>query len=386
MSNRTSQTPSQPAALHVIDSLDLGGAQTVLLNLAKAWPREKFPLEVAAMHGEGVFARAFRDAGIPVHSLSPHKFFPIYLWNLLRLLKKKKFTVLHCHLFGSNWIAKPLGAMCRVPLIVSHDHCNDQLRHTKKVALLIDRLTNHFSDVVIGVSASTCDFLAKHEHVAPEKLHLVYNGVDTEEFQPAAPAARAAARKRLGITENEFLIGGVGRLVQQKNFARWLRVIAQVRQSQPHVRGLIAGTGPQEASLRSLAAKLGLGDAVHFAGFVSNRNELYAAMDTLLITSDYEGLPMNVLEAMASGVPVAGSRVDGLAEILEDGKDAILSSTESEESFVQGIHNLVINKEFRDGLAAESSRKLQKSFSAQVMVRKILELYSTKLPAIENRG
>jgi glycosyltransferase involved in cell wall biosynthesis len=378
MQGKSAPLQARPRVLHVIDSLDLGGAQTVLLNLAKAWPRADFPLEVAAMHGEGVFAQAFRNAGIPVHSLSPHKFCPLYIWRLLRLLGKKEFTVLHCHLFGSNWIAKPLGAFCRVPLIVSHDHCNDQLRHTKKAALLIDRITNYFSDLVIGVSKSTCAFLAKYEQIGPHRLHLIHNGVDTDEFKPPTVEARAAARQRLGIRETEFLVGGVGRLVPQKNFARWLRVLDRVRKSYPQVRGLIAGTGPREMELRTLASELGLDDVVHFAGFVTDRAGLYAALDALLITSDYEGLPMNVLEAMASGIPVVGSRVDGLAEILDHEIDAFLAGVENETDFVEGLARITCDEKYREELSAAGLVKVRSSFSARTMASRILKLYSKK--------
>lgn len=359
----------------MIDSMDLGGAQTVLLNLARAWPREIFPLEVAAMHGRGVFARAFEEEGIPFHSLSSHKYLPFYLWRLPHFLASGRFAVVHCHLFGSNWIAKPISAAFRIPLIVSHDHCNDLLRHEKWAALCIDRATNRLSDSVIAVSASTRQFLLTHEQLPEEKVHLVHNGVDTGEFRPASAGQRSAARREFGLPEDAFVVGGVGRMVPQKNFARWLRTFAAARSTNPSLRGILAGSGPQLEELRALARSLNLGDSVKFSGFVENRTGLLHAMDCLLVTSDFEGLPMNVLEAMAAGVPVIGSRVDGLAEILEHGQDALLAGIDQESEFVDALNGLIASPQRRTKLSHNALLKIETRFSARAMVDKILHLY-----------
>ena len=96
--------------LHVIDSLDLGGAQTVLVNLARFRDRTKYEVSVATMHGRGVFAEALTAEGVEVIPLSAGKLPPAYLWSLPCLLRSKKYDILHAHLFGANWIAKPLAA------------------------------------------------------------------------------------------------------------------------------------------------------------------------------------------------------------------------------------------------------------------------------------
>src|SRR5688572_26818923 len=111
--------------LHIIDSLDQGGGQVVLRNLVKHADRERFDVSVATMHGRGVCWDVLESLGVKVHSLSPKKWLPLYVPNLLRLLSREKVDVVHCHLFGSNWIAKPLAALAGVRVIINHDHCND---------------------------------------------------------------------------------------------------------------------------------------------------------------------------------------------------------------------------------------------------------------------
>lgn len=211
--------------LHVIDSLDLGGAQTLLLDLARHADRSRFEIHVACMHGRGVFCEAFEAEGIPVHRLSTAKWPPGYLVGFPKLLKRLRPDVLHFHLFGSNLIAKPIAALLGHRALIAHDHCNDAGRGNP-VLLLADALANRFSSRVITVSASTASFLVEREGVSPDGVVVLRNGVDAEQFRPGTVQERASVRNDLGIPDNAFVIGGVGRLVTQKistSFSKWPR-------------------------------------------------------------------------------------------------------------------------------------------------------------------
>ena len=207
--------------LHLIDSLDLGGAQAVLVNLARFRHREKFVLTVAAMHGHGLFTKALEAEGVRVLSLSREKFPPAYLWTLPRLLRQEKFDIVHCHLFGSNWIGKPLAAACGVPVRVNHDHCNDRVRSGWRLAL--DRLTNRLSSQVIAVSQSTREALVDEVGLSRDLVTFLPNGVDMEHFQPAEASARDAARSELSLDPEVVVVAGLGRLHPQKNWPLFSR-------------------------------------------------------------------------------------------------------------------------------------------------------------------
>jgi glycosyltransferase involved in cell wall biosynthesis len=142
--------------LHVIDSFDLGGGQTALLNLLRATNRERFAPEVACMHGHGVFWDEFAALGIRVHSLSPKKKVPLYLVRLVQLILLRRPMIVHCHLFASNWIAKPLATLLLVRVRINHDQCNDGLRHEKPLLRWLDAATNLMSSHIlrsVGVHA-----------------------------------------------------------------------------------------------------------------------------------------------------------------------------------------------------------------------------------------
>ena len=203
--------------LHVIDSLHLGGAQEVVMNLATCGDRSRFSHEVATLHGRGVYWDRMSALGVKLHSLSPHKLFPWYVPSLIALLAAGKFDILHCHLIASNIVAKPLGALCRVPVIINHDHTNDSYRAEQHVRLMLDTLSNRLATHIITVSESCRQFLLTREGIPENKLTLIQNAIDLSRYSPKC-GSRTEARKSIGLPDHVPLVAGVGRLNPQKNF------------------------------------------------------------------------------------------------------------------------------------------------------------------------
>jgi len=372
-----------PRVLHLIDSFDLGGAQTVLLDLVRHLPAQGFEIEVAAMHGRGVFCSTFEELGVRTHSLSRSKVPPNYLFRLPVLLARKRFDILHTHLFGSIWIGVPIAALLRIPVRIVHDHCNDAKRHKSRFTLYIDSLVNRLAHATLAVSKSTCDFLLTHEGLVQEQVHLVYNGVCTQTFAPPSPSERSDARASFGIAPEEFVIGGVGRFVKQKNFSVLLDAVAALIPKTPHLRLLLAGEGPLESELRSQAMRLGINERVIFAGFVRNRVALYHALDCLALPSLFEGLPMALLEAMASGCPVVASKVDGMAEILTSGHNGLLFSLTEPGALRDTLAYIIHDKALRCSLACAARSFVLKSFSAATQAARVAEIYRKELAKIK---
>ena len=361
--------------LHLIDHLGSGGAQEALLSLLKYFDRRRFQVEVATLHGQGHYWESCRQLGVPLHSLSPHKYLPLYLPRLCRLLQTGKFDLIHCHLAASSLIAPPLAALLGVPFIFNYDH-NDMYRAQQKLRLLLDRLANGLTDHIVAVSASTRDFLIRQEGVPAEKITLIYNGVDLERFQPAPDAApRAAWRRAWGLPEYAPVVAGVGRLRPQKNFPLFLRAAREVLREIPQANFVIAGEGPDRGDLENLARDLGIAPQVHFLGYVSEMAALYAAVDVLLMTSLAEGTPLTVLEAMAMGVPVVATRVDGMAEVLEDGVDAYLVSLGDVAACAQRTCRLLQDQALARRFSQAGRSKVRDHYSAVSMTRQVEKIY-----------
>jgi glycosyltransferase involved in cell wall biosynthesis len=354
--------------LHIIDSLDLGGAQTALVNLVRYADRARFHHEVATMHGEGLFAAAFRDLGVPVHSLSAHRWPPAYLVNVPRAVGRGRFDIVHCHLFASNWIAKPLAAVAGARCIYHHDQCNDAFRTESPLAITVDRLTNRLSSRVLAVSRSIERFNLEVEKLPPAKVTYFPNSVDLAEFHSPDAGQRRAAREQFGLPSDAFLIGGVGRLTAQKNFGLLLDATEPLLGDD--VQLAIFGSGPEEAMLRSKA-----GQFVHFMGTVSERAAIYHSLDALVLPSRFEGLPMTVLEAMACGVPVLASAVDGVCEIATDGEHALLAPSEDVTAFRAALHRLLSEPDLRALLVANARQLVEDRFDARTLAAELEKLY-----------
>jgi glycosyltransferase involved in cell wall biosynthesis len=360
--------------LHVIDSLDLGGAQTALLNLVRNADRTRFHHEVAAMHGEGMFAAAFRAIDVPVHSLAARRWPPAYVLNFPRLLRRGKFDIVHCHLFAANWIAKPLAALFGARCIYHHDQCNDAFRADSPAAVLVDTLTNQLSTRVLAVSRSVEEFALNVEALPPERVTYLPNSVDLAEFRPGTPAERAAARAKLALPAEAFVIGGVGRLTPQKNFGLLLEAAAPVLAERPGTLVALFGSGPEEAMLRERA-----GDGVRFLGTVADRAAIYHALDALVLPSRFEGLPMTVLEAMASGVPVLASAVDGVREIATPEMHALLAPSEDAAAFRAALRRIIDDSALRQRLVGTALALMKSRFDARKLAAELEKWYAHDL-------
>jgi glycosyltransferase involved in cell wall biosynthesis len=365
--------------LHVIDSFDLGGAQTFLLSLMRNHDSSRFVAEVAAMHGHGVFELEFQKAGIRTYSLSPGKFPPLYFLNFLRLMHSGKFDILHFHLFGANLCAKPLAIAVGHRAIIVHDQCNDASRDQSPLLLAADALANKGASRVIAVSESVQRYLLEHEDLPTSKVAMIPNGLAAEEFVPPSAGENELARAAWKIPAKSFVIGGVGRLVPQKNLRLFLNVAAQLLPKHPNLLFVIAGSGPLESELRSHAAALGIAEKVRFLGHVTDRASLYHALDLLLMPSDFEGTPMALLEAMASGLPVLASGVDGIAEVCTDGVDALLVPPGDVNGFAEAMERVIKEEGFREMLGANARKRVLARYEIRGLVRRIETLYEEVL-------
>ena len=355
--------------LHVIDSLDLGGAQTVVVNLARFRDRNTIDMAVAPMHGRGVFAGAIEKEDVPVMFLSRSKFPPGYLWSLPKLLRCGRYDVVHFHLFGSNWIGKPLAAACGVRIRVNHDHCNDRMRTRSFLATAWDAATNRLSSHILAVSRSTREDIINREKLPESLVTFLANGVDTNYFAPPDETARRAARAELGLDGRKITVAGLGRFHPQKNWPLFLKVASRFPESQ----FVIAGTGPEDERLRHIVAKSNLVN-VRLLGFRDTRTVL-AAANVFLLTSDYEGTPMILLEAMSCGLPSVVSHVDGCADLLADQLGGATAKVGSEEDFVAKLAPYIASEALRSEQGASARRKVISSYDARTQTKAVEDLY-----------
>ncbi len=361
--------------LHVIDHLGLGGAQTALLNLLKFSDRKNFTHTVASLHGLGECAAEFQAIDVRVISLSPRRWPPLYLPTLWRLLGNERFDIVHCHLFASNWIAKPMAWLRGCRTRFSHDQCNDALRAENSFFLALDKLTNRLSSKILAVSRSTEDFLRTRENIPADRVVYFPNGVDVRKFPRPTKEEQKTARAHFGLSPEALIVGGAGRLAPQKDFSTFLRAAALLSASRPTLHFVLFGAGPEEAEVKKLAAELNLEGRVTFAGYTAERAMIYQAIDVFFLTSLYEGTPMVLLEAMAARIPIAASSVDGTAEILEDRVSARLFPAGKAEAAAEALGELVDDVSTRSRLAETAYARVASNYDAQMLTERMEQFY-----------
>lgn len=361
--------------LHVIDHLDLGGAQTALLDMLRHRDRSAFDVEVAVMHGRGPFADALEELGIKVHSLARAKWPPAYVTEFLRLLRTADFQVVHFHLQGANWIAKPLAALAGQRVRIAHEHSSGDLRFRGLGSLVPDASTHLFSSRIIAVSQGVRDFLTRWEAISPDLIELVPNAVDEEMFRPCTDEERRAARNWLSLPEDAFVAGGIGRLAHEKNFV----LLPGLAARHPNVWFVVAGSGPERDRIAALASALGVNPRLRLLGTILDRARFYHALDAFVLPSLYEGLPMAVLEAMSSGVPVLSSRLEGVSAVIADEKEGLLAQPGDTEEFSKRLRRLEESPPLRKQLATAARAKALEQFSASVTARTIENIYRREL-------
>jgi glycosyltransferase involved in cell wall biosynthesis len=361
--------------LHVIDHLDLGGAQTALVDMLRHRNRSAFEVEVAVMHGRGPFADALEELEIRVHSLARAKWPPAYVTEFLRLLRGSDFHVVHFHLQGANWIAKPLAALAGQRVLIAHEHSSGDLRFRGLRSLIPDASTHLFSTRIIAVSKGVCDFLTRWEAISPDLIEVVPNAVDEDLFQPCTDEQRRAARSRFSLPVNGFVVGGMGRLAHEKHFI----LVAELAARHPNVYFVVAGSGPEGERIAARADELGVKERVRLLGSILDRASFYQALDAFLLPSLFEGLPMALLEAMFSGVPILSSRLEGISAIMIDEKEGLLASVGDVEDFSRQLKRLEASPELGRHLAANARSNALEQFSASVTAGRIEDIYRREL-------
>jgi glycosyltransferase involved in cell wall biosynthesis len=313
------------AVLHVCDKFGVAGSSIHGVSRLFSWwfPRyhPRFEVSLVGLKRPEPASQLLAEQGIAVRHLSRGRFDPRILGDLVRVARERGARILHVHGYASadfgRLAARRVGAA-----LVLHEHFADPKMPAYQG--LADRLLARLTDRAIAVSGSTRDFLVRQRHVPAERVRLIWNGAPLLEFAPRPAAAARALRREIGLPEDAPVVGAIGRLSEQKAHRTLLEAAPHVLAARPETRFLIVGDGDQAAALQAQARQAGIAERVVFAGHRTDVPDLLSALDVFCISSNYEGTPLALFEAMAAGRAIVSTAVDGCREILEDGKTGLL--------------------------------------------------------------
>lgn len=275
------------------------------------------------------------------------------------------FQVVHCHLYVSNWLGKPLARLFRVPVIISHDHCYERFRFDWPWITAIDSWANRFADRILVIAESIRKELIAVEKVPAQKIEIMRNGL----AEQSVPDREKIVRKT---------IGSAGRFVAWKRFDRFLLIAKYLVDLDADYHFLIAGGGPDEESLKEHAAKLGVASHLTWKGQLPSLREFFAEVDLLILTSDLEDIPMILMESMYHGVPTAAVTVNEARRDLS-GDLLPLEISLSEQEWAQNIHTLFERPDQLWNLGQRGQLRIRKEYMAKGRIKRIEEIYLEEL-------
>lgn len=363
--------------LQIIDSMMVGGAEMLLYEFTSKLDSSEFETTVCFCENGPLF-EDFQKLGIfPVKVKWKLRVDPLLVFRMYREIRRIKPHIVHTHLFKSDFHGRLAARLAGVPVVFSTLHsCNDWALNP--VYGYGYGLTTIFADKIIAVADEVRDYAIKYSRIPSDWIVTINNAVRIEKFDSASNLA-PQIRKEFGITPDMLLVGIVGRLEEVKDHANFLGMASKIYQKNRNVRFLIVGDGSLREHLLALTNELGLSEAVIFTGLRKDIPAIMSALDLLVLSSRYEGLPVVVLEAMAARKPVLVTRVSGLLGVVEDGKTGILVDPGDSDALAAACSHLLEQPELRVQMGNAGYEKVKLKYSMSALINQLVDLYKTYL-------
>ena len=364
--------------MHISSSLDIGGIETLILELCKTINRDKYFPMVCSFSANGKLQDEFSRADIPVYILKKKEGNDWVLpFKLSKLLRKLKIDVVHTH-DQSPWLYGAIASKLSNRSLVHTEHTtidydSTHLQKWNKIEWFLSKITNQ----IITVSNSVAKYMTEKVDVPSSKIHVIYNGVKAEIHNNKVDDK--FKKHELGIDDTDLIVGSVARLYPNKDQKTLLQAFKIVIQRVPKVKLLIAGDGPLKNELLQTAEGFKLNGKVKFLGNRRDVPELLQLFDLFVLPSLREGFPIVLLEAMASGLPTVTTDVDGNAELVLDGETGLIVPPNNPEALGNAIIRLLVNKNERKRMGQKGRQRINAHFSFENMVTEYEKAYNSVL-------
>jgi glycosyltransferase involved in cell wall biosynthesis len=358
--------------VHLISSLKMGGAETVLYQLASSLDKKEFQQSVIYFH-EGPYVEKIRQLGIPVYQVSGllFRYDPIFLYRLVVVLKHLKPDCLHTVLWAAGFWGRIIGHFLKIPVVHA---CHNTVAHNGFIRNSLDRISSRWVSQTVAVSDRVSSSIVKQAPwMQGRSLALIKNGIDIHKVFSWAKQAQYK-RSDFGFKKEDFVIGAVGRFEYEKNFGQLLTSFALLYDEYPHAQLVLIGSGSQERFLRMRSFDLGVEDRVLFITH-QQAYGYYPLFDCFVSTSFTEGLSVALLEAMSFKLPCIVCSVDGKHELIENGVNGLVVSLGDADQLARAIGLCLKNKTLRNTLGQAAYQMVEEQFTAEAMVKEYANLY-----------
>jgi glycosyltransferase involved in cell wall biosynthesis len=364
--------------LHIVTTLDIGGAEAQIRDVVTRLDRSRFEPAVAWLKGAGEMAPEFEAAGIPAVDLSMESM--LYRPGpAIQLMRRLRPHLVHTHLGKADVVGAVTARSTGVPVLVSTKHNEDAYLRYPPVGAVAHGIAR-MADRVVVISDAVGRFLRRKLRLPESHLRRIRYGYPANGRRAGTdPLASVELKRELGLEPRATLVTCVARLTKQKGLFDLLRAMSRLREAAPDARLLIVGRGELNAKLRGVVSLLGLESVVRFLGFRRDIRRLLSASDLLVLPSHWEGFGLVLLEAMAVGIPVVGTRVGAIPEVVADGETGLLVPPRDPDALATGLVRLLRHPDTAAEMGLAGRRRLAVEFGMKKAVAAHEDLYAELL-------
>jgi glycosyltransferase involved in cell wall biosynthesis len=370
--------------MHVITRLTMGGSSENTVSQIEALERVGYAATlVLGPQSEPPIVEKARRRGCRVieieglvREVSPARDVAAAL-QLWRLFRRARPAIVHTHTSKAGFVGRLAAWLAGVPVVIHQPHGHifygywSRPRTAMFVAL--EKLAAHWTDTIVTLTPREVDEHLERGIGRPAQFAVVASGVPTQALRAAAPP-RAQARAALGLPPEAYVIVGVGRLVPIKGFDLLVDILAEVVAQVPHTHLVLIGEGVERPALEARAAALGVADRLHITGSVADVIARLAGADVLAAPSRNEGMGRVLVEAMALGLPVVGTRVGGIVDVIADQECGLLVPPDDRAALTAALVGLGQDAAWRAKLGA-AARPRAEAFSTTVAAAAMRAIY-----------
>jgi sugar transferase (PEP-CTERM/EpsH1 system associated) len=356
--------------MHIVFALQPGGMELGVIKLVNNLTSGRVVSSICSTRPAGP-AKSLVSALVPIFELQRRNGNdPAVIWRLYRLFRRERPDIVHTHAWGTLVEGLVAARAARVPVVIHGEHGTLQLRRHQ---VAVQRWGWTAADRMVTVSSRLADRIAQVTHFPRERIQTIRNGVELSRF---GRVNRDDARRTISIGVDSRVVVAIGRLVPVKDHMTLLEAIAIVRsQHRENLTLLIAGDGPLKAALTERATSLGIGSCVHLLGHRTDVENVLAAADVFVQSSQSEGLSNTILEAMASGLPVIATRVGGADEMVEDGTTGLLVTPGSGAELAKALGTVLRDPARRLAMGVAGRARAECEFGLESMVARYEDMY-----------
>jgi glycosyltransferase involved in cell wall biosynthesis len=299
---------------------------------------------------------------------------------LAEIIRRERVDIIHAHQYTPFFYGAASRWLGSAPPVLFTEHGRAHPDFPRRKRILANRVLLRRADRAVAVGEAVRQALIRNEGIAPGRVEVIYNGIPLEPFETRLTTSeRAAVRAEIGVEPDDLIVIQVARLDYLKDHATAIRTIERVAGRCPNARLVLVGEGPERGAIEDLVQARVMGDHVRLLGRRTDVPRLLAAADIVLLTSISEGIPLTLIEAMASGHPVVSTRVGGVAEVVVDGQTGLLAPAGDGETLAGHIVRLADEPGRRDRMGRSGRRRAEELFSEGRMHEAYQQIYTSMI-------